>query len=326
MNLKDMLDGVLSGSRRHLAKAITLVESKKNTDKKLSSDLLSCVMTYTGKSIRLGISGVPGAGKSTFIEAFGKYLISNGHKVAVLAVDPSSHISGGSILGDKTRMEELSKSNNAFIRPSPSGDSLGGVARKTREAMLLCEAAGYDFIIIETVGVGQSEVAVSNMVDIFTLLQVPNTGDELQGMKRGIMEIADIILINKSEGDNRPKAELAKKQIEFALHLTLEQNKVWHTPVLLVSALTGEGIDTFWEKIKEYVTIMKRSGEFEKKRGEQNLSWMWSYIMDTLKDNLITNKDVNHLLSVYNSKVRSGEINPTKAGEEILNCFYCSIK
>lgn len=326
MNLENLVDGVLSGKRRHLAKAITLVESKKASDKHLASELLSRLMPYTGRSIRLGISGVPGAGKSTFIEAFGSYLIEKGHKVAVLAVDPTSQISGGSILGDKTRMEGLSKSDNAFIRPSPSGDSLGGVARKTREAMLLCEAAGYDFIIIETVGVGQSEITVSNMVDLFTLIQVPNTGDELQGMKRGIMEIADIILINKSEGDNRPKAEIAKKQIEFALHLTLEQNDIWQTPVLLVSALTSDGIEEFWHKVEKFIDLMKNSGKFDKKRGEQNLAWMWSYIMDTLKDDLMSNKEVKHLLSTYTNDVKTGKINPTKAGEEILSRFYCSIK
>lgn len=326
MNLDHLFEGVLSGKRRHLAKAITLIESKRIADKQLASELLSRVMPYTGRSIRLGISGVPGAGKSTFIEAFGLYLINKGYKVAVLAVDPTSQISGGSILGDKTRMEGLSKSENAYIRPSPSGDSLGGVARKTREAMLLCEAAGYDFIIIETVGVGQSEITVSNMVDIFTLLQVPNTGDELQGMKRGIMEIADIILINKSEGDNRTKAELAKKQIEFALNLTLEPKDIWHTPVLLVSALTGEGIDEFWSKTNKFIDLMKKSGKFESKRGEQNLSWMWSYIMDTLKDDLISNQAVKKLLSDYTEHVKSGRKNPTSAGEEILECFYSSKK
>ncbi|MCX8084555.1 MAG: methylmalonyl Co-A mutase-associated GTPase MeaB [Calditerrivibrio sp.] len=324
MKIDQLYQGVLSGNRRHLAKAITLIESKKNTDKVLASELLSHLMPYTGNSIRVGISGVPGAGKSTFIETFGKFLINKGYKVAVLAVDPSSQISGGSILGDKTRMEELSKEENAFIRPSPSGDSLGGVARKTREAMLLCEAAGYNFIIIETVGVGQSEVTVSNMVDIFTLIQVPNTGDELQGMKRGIMEIADIILINKSEGDNRQKAELAKKQIEFALHLTLEQNPLWKTPVILVSALTSEGVDEFWSMIIKYKDIMTRSGQFEKKRGEQNVSWMWSYIMDNLKDSLTSNQKVKQLITEINDKVKKGAMNPTKAGEEILSCYFSS--
>lgn len=324
MNLEEMLSGVLSGKRRHLAKAITLIESKRISDKQKGSELISRIMPYTGKSIRLGISGVPGAGKSTFIEAFGLYLTKIGHKVAVLAVDPTSQISGGSILGDKTRMEELSKNENAFIRPSPSGDSLGGVARKTREAMLLCEAAGYDIIIIETVGVGQSEITVSNMVDLFTLIQVPNTGDELQGMKRGIMEIADIILINKSEGENRSKAELAKKQIEYALHLTLEKNEIWHTPVILVSAITGEGIDEFWHKVSKYLELMVKSGKFDKKRGEQNISWMWSYIMDTIKDDLQSSREVRELLSFYSDKVKSGEVNPTTAGAEILQCFYRS--
>ncbi|MCA1927232.1 MAG: methylmalonyl Co-A mutase-associated GTPase MeaB [Calditerrivibrio sp.] len=326
MDVSHLFSGVLSGNRRHLAKSITLIESKKETDKTKASELLTMIMPYTGKSIRIGISGVPGAGKSTFIEALGKFIISKGHKVAVLAVDPSSQISGGSILGDKTRMEELTKEENAFIRPSPSGDSLGGVARKTREAMLLCEAAGYDYILVETVGVGQSEISVANMVDLFTLIQLPNAGDELQGMKRGIMEMADIILINKSEAENRSKAEIAKKQIEFALHLTISKNELWNCEVMLVSALTGYGIKEYVEKIEDFINKMKASGIFYDKRGEQNISWMWSHIMDTMKDNFISNNRVKGVLKEFQEKVREGKINPTIAGEELLKCFYSSIK
>lgn len=326
MEIKDLINGVLSSNRRHLAKAITLIESKKKSDKEKASQLLNEIMPYTGKSIRIGISGVPGAGKSTFIEAFGKYLIARGEKLAVLAVDPSSQISGGSILGDKTRMEELVKEENAFIRPSPSGDSLGGVARKTRESILLCEAAGYNYILVETVGVGQSEIAVANMVDLFTLIQLPNAGDELQGMKRGIMEIADIILINKSEGENRQKAEIAKRQIEFALHLTMSNNELWKTPVILVSALTGEGVKDYLEQIDQFINIMKRNGLFYTKRGEQNISWMWSFIMDNLKDHFVSNTHVKELLSEYQSKVRNNEINPTIAAEALLKLFYSTKK
>jgi LAO/AO transport system kinase len=326
MDVDHLYHGVLSGSRRHLAKAITLIESKRQSDKEKAATLLSRIMPYTGNSIRIGISGVPGAGKSTFIEAFGRYLIEKGNKVAVLAVDPSSQISGGSILGDKTRMEWLSRSEHAFVRPSPAGDSLGGVARKTREAMLLCEAAGYNYIIIETVGVGQSEISVAGMVDIFTLLQLPNAGDELQGMKRGIMEIADIILINKSEGENRQKAELAKKQIEFALHLTVKKHNLWGCKVLLVSALTGEGIGEFAMEVDNFIAIMKKSSDFLKKRGEQNISWMWSFIMDSLKDNFLHNEVVKMLLPDVQEKVRRSEVNPTVAGEELLEYFYKSVK
>lgn len=326
MDVSQLFHGVLSGNRRHLAKSITLIESKKETDKTKAYELLTMIMPYTGKSIRIGISGVPGAGKSTFIEIFGKFLLSKGHKVAVLAVDPSSQISGGSILGDKTRMEELTKEENAFIRPSPSGDSLGGVARKTREAMLLCEAAGYDYILVETVGVGQSEISVANMVDIFTLIQLPNAGDELQGIKRGIMEIADIILINKSEAENLTKAEIAKKQIEFALHLTISKNELWNCEVMLVSALTGYGIKEYGEKIEDIINKIKSSGIFYSKRGEQNISWMWSYIMDTMKDNFTSNSKVKIVLKDLQEKVREGKVNPTSAGEELLKCFYSSIK
>ncbi|MCK4503159.1 MAG: methylmalonyl Co-A mutase-associated GTPase MeaB, partial [Desulfuromonadales bacterium] len=235
-NIQQLSDGVRSGNIRSLAKAITLIESVNPSHAKDASELLDDLLPDSGNSIRIGISGVPGVGKSTFIEALGMNLLQHGHKIAILAVDPSSQLTGGSILGDKTRMEELAREKNAFIRPSPAGKTLGGVARKTRETMLLCEAAGYDVIIVETVGVGQSEIAVSSMVDFFLLLQLANAGDELQGIKKGVMEIADAILINKAEGENRPRAELARQQYVNALHLLKPKSYNWQVPALLCSA------------------------------------------------------------------------------------------
>ena len=240
--IEKMAEGVRTGNIRSLAKAITLIESRNPDHAQDAETLLNMLLPDSGKAIRIGISGVPGVGKSTFIEALGLQLLKRGHRLAVLAVDPTSQLSGGSILGDKTRMEMLARETNAFIRPSPSGDTLGGVARKTRETMLLCEAAGYDVIVVETVGVGQSEVTVASMVDFFLLLQLANAGDELQGIKKGVMEIADAIVINKAEGKNRPAAELARSQYKSALHLMKPKNSRWQVPTMLCSALTGEGI------------------------------------------------------------------------------------
>lgn len=321
MNVNEIIDGLLKGNKRHLAKAITLVETK-NLQKRGDADkLLNSILPYSGDSIRLGISGVPGVGKSSFIEAFGKFLTSIGKKVAVLAVDPSSKISGGSILGDKTRMQELSKDENAFIRPSPSDESLGGVARKTRESMLICEAAGYDVIIVETVGVGQSEIEVSSMVDCFTLLQLPGAGDELQGIKKGIMEISDIILINKSEEENRHKARLAKKQIENALHILRARNDNWVVKVLLVSALHNEGIGGFWEALLHYVEHMKNENLFWKKRRIQSVDWMWKLLDDELMRIFMSDKDVKDKLSSTEADVKSGKINPASAAKNLLDIF-----
>ena len=250
IKLTELAAGVRAGNIRALAKAITLVESRNLDHSLAATTLLDELLPDTGKAIRIGISGVPGAGKSTFIEVFGLHLTALGRKIAVLAVDPSSQRSGGSILGDKTRMEELSREVHAFIRPSPAGDTLGGVARKTRETMLICEAAGYDVIIVETVGVGQSEITVASMVDFFLLLQLPNAGDELQGIKRGVMEIADAIVVNKAEGDNRPRAELARQQCVNALHMLAPKSPHWPVPVLLCSALQREGVSEVWATIE----------------------------------------------------------------------------
>lgn len=321
MHVDDIIKGVVKGNKRHLAKAITLVESKSLSKREDADKLLNSILPYTGNSIRLGISGVPGVGKSTFIESFGKFLTSIGKKVAVLAVDPSSKISGGSILGDKTRMQELAKDHDAFIRPSPSDESLGGVARKTRESMLICEAAGYDIIIVETVGVGQSEIEVASMVDCFTLLQLPGAGDELQGIKKGIMEISDIILINKAEGDNVHKAQLAKSQIENALHILKGRNDNWIVKVLLVSALENEGIEEFWETLLHFVTHMKNGNYFRVKRKKQSVDWMWKLLDEELMRIFKTDNRVKNMLVSTEEEVRAGHINPASAAKTLLDIF-----
>jgi LAO/AO transport system kinase len=321
MDFDNLLTGILNGNRRALAKAITIIESKNEIHIKQAEEIMNSILKYSGNSIRIGITGVPGAGKSTFIEAFGKYLTNNGHKVAVLAVDPSSQISGGSILGDKTRMEELSRDENAFIRPSPSGDSLGGVASKTRESMLLCEAAGYDIIIIETVGVGQSEITVASMVDIFTLLQIPNAGDELQGIKRGVMELADVILINKADGENIKKAELAKSQLKNAVHILKPKSDNWSVWVETCSALKGTGIKEYWDKVCEFKNIMTSTGEFQSKRKKQSVDWMWSIVMEDLKKSFMNNKNVASILEQIQESVYEGKLSPNSASRRLIKAF-----
>ncbi|HKJ05495.1 MAG TPA: methylmalonyl Co-A mutase-associated GTPase MeaB [Geopsychrobacteraceae bacterium] len=319
--IKQIVDGVRKGNIRSLAKAITLIESR-NPDHSLAAvSLLDELLPYSGESMRIGISGVPGAGKSTFIEALGMYLVGRGKKLAVLAVDPSSQLSGGSILGDKTRMELLSRETNAFIRPSPTGDNLGGVARKTRETMIACEAAGYDVIIVETVGVGQSEITVASMVDFFLLLQIPNAGDELQGIKKGVMEIADAILINKAEGENRPQAELARQQYQNALHLLRPKTKNWTIPALLCSALYQEGIEEVWLTVLDYEQSMKASGEFEEKRRLQNNDWMWTLLMDGLKDLFMQDESVASLIDQVQRGVSEGVTTPGAAARRLLGVF-----
>ena len=321
IKLQDIADGVRAGNVRALAKAITLIESRNLDHSLAATTLLDELLPDTGRSIRIGISGVPGAGKSTFIEAFGMHLISQGHRVAVLAVDPSSQLSGGSILGDKTRMEELARQANAFIRPSPAGQTLGGVARKTRETMLVCEAAGFDVVIVETVGVGQSEITVASMVDFFLLLQLPNAGDELQGIKRGVMEIADAILINKAEGDNRPRAELARQQYVNALHMLKPKSLNWQVPALLCSALHGEGIAEAWTTIQEFQTRMQQSGELETKRRLQASDWMWTLLMDDIKEMFLRDRNVEALLGPVQDAVADGTTTPSAAARRLLEAF-----
>lgn len=319
MSIDEIVSGVLSGNRRHLAKAITLIESKTEDNFKQSLKILDKLVPHSGNSLRIGITGVPGVGKSTFIESFGLYLIDKGHKVAVLAVDPSSKISGGSILGDKTRMEELSRSEKSFIRPSPSGDTLGGVARKTRESMIACEAAGYDIVLVETVGVGQSETEVSEMVDIFTLLLLPNAGDELQGIKRGVMELADIILINKSDGDNFPKAQLAKSQVETALMMLSQREDEWEVPVVLTSALNRGGFEEFDEKIEKFLEIRKENSFFEENRKNQYNSWMWSMVFDYIKSKIYNSKDMKEKIHKLQYEIINNTKSPFSAAEELIN-------
>ena len=321
IKINEIAAGVSAGNVRSLAKAITLIESRNLDHSLAATTLLDELLPATGNSIRIGISGVPGAGKSTFIEAFGMSLLSLGHKVAVLAVDPSSQLSGGSILGDKTRMEELAREEGAFIRPSPAGQTLGGVARKTRETMLVCEAAGYDVIIVETVGVGQSEITVASMVDFFLLLQIPNAGDELQGIKRGVMEIADAIVVNKAEGENRPRAELARQQYANALHMLKPKSLNWQVPALLCSALNNEGVDEVWSTIEEFGTKMRENGELQDKRNLQATDWMWTLLLDDLKEMFMRDRNVEGLVDQVQEAVATGVTTPSAAARRLLEAF-----
>lgn len=286
---EDLIEGIQSGNKRLIAKAITLVESKKTEHRTQAEDLLKKIMPLTGKSVRVGITGVPGAGKSTFIENFGRLAISNGKKVAVLAIDPSSAINKGSILGDKTRMEELAKEENAFIRPSPSSGFLGGVANTTFETMMICEAAGYDYILIETVGVGQSEVLVADITDVFLFLKIIGGGDELQGIKRGIMEMVDVIFINKVEESNLQKAKNTKLELKRALDFLPSKEQNWKVPVLLGSALYNEGLQEIYDKIDEFISVKKKAYRFDLVRTEQSEKrfeyWVQEYILSTMKRN-----------------------------------------
>jgi LAO/AO transport system kinase len=282
----DLDDGVLAGDRRALARAITLIESTRSEDQEAAVALLEAVVPHAGGAARVGISGTPGVGKSTFIDAIGSRLTAAGRAVAVLAVDPSSTLSGGSILGDKTRMASLSRSPLAYIRPSPSGTTLGGVARRTREALLLCEAAGFDIVLVETVGVGQAEVAVAGMVDTFVLLLAPAGGDELQGIKRGVMELADLVVVNKADGALLPAAQQAAAEHRHALHLHRPRSAAWSPEVLLCSAATGGGIDEVWSAVERHREALTASGDLERRRAEQGTGWLWSDVGDRVVDAL----------------------------------------
>ena len=313
-----LVDGVLAGQRRSLAKAITLIESTRHDHQQRAQQVLNALLPSTGRAIRVGISGVPGAGKSTFIEALGVWLIEQGKKLAVLAVDPSSSVSGGSILGDKTRMEQLCQREEAFIRPSPSAGSLGGVAEKSREAMLLCEAAGFDVIIIETVGVGQSETTVAGMVDIFCLLQLPNAGDDLQAIKKGIVEIADLVVINKADIDRQATA-VTRAQWRNALHMLRPASPNWSPPVMTVSALHKEGIPEFWEAIEKYRSALTPTGEFAAKRQHQALSWMWQLIDFGLRQHFRHHPRVQANLPALTRSVEQGHTTPATAAYALLD-------
>ena len=315
---QQLVDGVLAKQRRSLAKTITLIESTRTDHQLRAQKVVAALLPHTGRAIRIGISGVPGAGKSTFIEALGLWLIEQGHQLAVLAVDPSSSVSGGSILGDKTRMELLCQRKEAFIRPSPSAGSLGGVAEKTREAMLACEASGYDVVLVETVGVGQSETTVAGMVDMFVLLQLPNAGDDLQAIKKGIVEIADLVAINKSDIDPRASA-IARAQWKQALHMLRPASPNWRPPVICVSALKKEGMVDFWAEIERFRAAMTASGELEEKRRKQALAWMWSLIDSGLRHSFHSHPAVHASLPGLLHDVGEGRTTPGVAAAKLLH-------
>lgn len=315
----EFVTGILNGNITFLSRAITLVESTNKNHQKKANEILEHCLPYANKSVRIGITGVPGVGKSTFIETFGKHLTGLGKKVAVLAVDPSSSVNRGSILGDKTRMEQLVTDENAFIRPSPSGTSLGGVAQKTRESIILCEAAGFDIIIIETVGVGQSETAVHSMVDFFLLLKLFGAGDELQGIKRGIIEMADAIVINKADGENIGNAKIAKVAFTKALHLYPPKENGWQPKVLTASALNNLGIEKIQKMIWEYINLSKENDFFNKKRNQQNKHWLYATIEQELKSRFYDNPDTKNLLSDEINKLENGKTTPFNAAKRLLD-------
>jgi LAO/AO transport system kinase len=318
---EEYIKGILSGNRTVLSKAITLIESSLEQHKSIARDVIESCLPHSGNSLRIGITGVPGVGKSMFIESFGKYLTGMGHKVAVLAIDPSSTRSKGSILGDKTRMEALAADENAFIRPSPSGGSLGGVAGKTREAVILCEAGGYDIIIIETVGVGQSETAVHSMTDIFLLMMLAGAGDELQGIKRGIMEMADLIAINKADGNNVGKADQARADYENAIRLFPLSASGWTPKVLKCSALTKSGIPEIYNSILEYKELTQKNNYFFHKRTMQSKYWMYETINENLTQNFYNNYEISTLLKGFEKKVMDNKMSPFTAASMLLEKF-----
>jgi LAO/AO transport system kinase len=326
MEVSDYTQGILSGNRTVLGQAITLIESSLPEHHVLAQEVLRACLPHTGKSLRIGITGVPGVGKSTFIEAFGKYLTAKGHHVAVLAIDPSSQRSKGSILGDKTRMERLANDPNAFIRPSPSAGSLGGVARKTQETLLLCEAAGFDRIIIETVGVGQSETSVHSMVDFFLLLMLSGAGDELQGIKRGIMEMADAIVINKADGDNIQRARLAKAEYANALHLFAPAPSGWTARVETCSAMTGEGINEVLDIISEYQQLTLQNGYFAHRRMEQARETMIATVDDSLKQEFYENAAVKTLLPDLENELENSRISSYVAARQLMDAWLQDIQ
>jgi LAO/AO transport system kinase len=312
--------GVLNNDKMVLGRAITLIESNQPQDQELSSKIMERLMPETGNSVRIGITGIPGVGKSTFIEAFGTYLTQDqGKSLAVLAIDPSSQLSKGSILGDKTRMERLATNKKAFIRPSPTGQTLGGVAAKSREVTLLCEAAGYEVVLVETVGVGQSETAVRGMVDLFMLLMIAGTGDDLQGIKRGILEMADMIAINKADGDNIKKADEARKQLKMALHMYPPAESGQNIPVMTCSSLEETGIDNIWSEINKYVAATQASGYFNQRRKVQNISWMHEFITSTLSSEFYQREEVKQRIKDLEVKVEEGLISPQQAGRLLLD-------
>jgi LAO/AO transport system kinase len=315
--IKSLAKNLRAGGRATLARAITLIESRRSDHQAAARELVQTLLPQTGNAVRVGITGSPGVGKSTTIDALGMFLIERGHKVAVLAVDPSSARSGGSILGDKTRMTRLAASDCAYIRPSPSSGTLGGVATKTREAMLLCEAAGFDVILVETVGIGQSETAVADMTDFFLALMLPGAGDELQGIKKGLVEIADMIAINKADGDNLKRANTAAAEYRSALHILSPRSQHWHPPVETYSALTGAGIATLWEKILEHRKVMTTSGDFASRRREQQVEWMWSILEQRTMARLRADASIRAKVKKIETEVADGRVTPSLGAEQI---------
>jgi len=317
--------GIQSGDRTLLSRAITLIESTLTEDRETAKELIRMCLPLSGNALRLGVTGVPGVGKSTFIESFGLYLIDKGYKVAVLTIDPSSLRSRGSILGDKTRMEELGNNSRAFIRPSASGGTLGGVARRTREAMILCEAAGYDIIFVETVGVGQSETAVAQMVDFFLLLMLAGGGDELQGIKRGIMEMADLVVINKADGENKNRAALAKREYENALRLFPPLPNGWRPSVLTASALYGENLTKIWDNIEEFLQLTKSNGSFEKNRKDQAYHLFEETIHQSIHDHFFHHPEIKNRLTEYKIQILNQQLSPYEASQKLLDFYFHSL-
>lgn len=317
-----LAEGVLAGDRAMLARAVTLVESRKDKHRGLAQELLLELLPHSGSAVRVGITGVPGVGKSTFIEAFGTMLTGQGHRVAVLAVDPSSPRTGGSILGDKTRMEKLSIDPSAYIRPSPTAGSLGGVARATRESMVVVEAAGYDVVLVETVGVGQSEAAVAQMVDCFTLLSLARTGDSLQGIKKGILELAEVIAINKADGPHEAEARVAARELSQALHMITPHDAIWKPRAQTCSAVTGNGLPEFWATITKHRALLEEKGELVRRRAKQQVDWTWSMVFDELTSRVRSEPYVADVADKATTKVAEGSLTATLAAGEILDAYF----
>jgi len=319
--IQALADQIIRGDRRALAKAITLVESTRSDHRQQTAALLETLMPHTGKSIRVGISGAPGVGKSTFIEALGTYLIELGHSVAVLAVDPSSAVTGGSILGDKTRMETLAFAEKAFVRPSPAGSTLGGVTRRSRESILLCEASGFDVILVETVGVGQSETAVADMTDMFLLLLLPSGGDELQGIKRGIMELADLIVVNKSDGEQITLANQTMLDYRSAVHFLTSRFDGWQTPVMACSSVNNQGVTEVWAEVDRFKATIYEDGRLQQQRAQQAKAWMWSEMAESLVVDLKSDPLIKRMIPELESAVLDGSLPATVAAQRMINAY-----